>query len=229
MPSHPPQNVWVYIDGFNLYNGLLARGPYKWLNLAAFARNLMPHDSIGRVKFFTASIIPRPTDPLQNIRQQAYWSALRTQPDVEIILGLFKPRFKYLPLADEIKALQDLAASGHDMTGVEVKLARVYKVEEKGTDVNLAAHLINDAHLGRYETAVVVSNDSDLVEAIKIVRTDAGKNVGVFKPPHSKRLAEIQAVASFYRNIENSVLVASQFPDPIVTADGSMITKPITW
>lgn len=229
MSTHLSQNIWVYIDGFNLYNGVLARGPYKWLDLSAFARNLMPNDSIGRVKFFTASIIPRPTDPLQHIRQQAYWSALRTKGDIEIIQGLFKPRYKWLPLADDIEALQKLADLGNNMTGTQVNKVRVYKVEEKGTDVNLASHLINDAHLGRYDTAVIVSNDSDLVEAIKLVRTDAGKTVGVFKPRNGKRLSEIQTVASFYRNIENSVLAVSQFPDPVTTSAGSLITKPTTW
>jgi len=228
MAARSSQNIWVYIDGFNLYNGILARSPYKWLDLSAFARNLMPNDSIGRIKFFTSSIIPRPTDPLQHIRQQAYWNALRTKGDIEIIQGLFKPREKWLPLASEIKALQALADSGNDMTGFDVKKVRVYKVEEKGTDVNLASHLVNDAHLGRYDTAVIVSNDSDLVEAIKLVRTDAGKNVGVFKP-NGKKLNEIKAVASFYRNIENTVLAASQFPDPVVTSNGSLITKPTTW
>lgn len=135
MSVHPSQNVWVYIDGFNLYNGVLVRSSYKWLDLAAFARNLMPNDTIGCIKFFTASIIPRPTDPLQHIRQQAYWRALRTKNDIEIIAGLFKPRYKWLPLADEIEALQELADLGHDMTGTPVNKVRIYKIEEKGTDV----------------------------------------------------------------------------------------------
>lgn len=229
MPTYPPQNIWVYIDGFNLYNGVLAHSPYKWLDLSAFAQSLMPNDSIGHIKFFTASIIPRPTDPLQHIRQQVYWRALRTKGDIEIIKGLFKPRSKWLPLADDIEALQKLADLGRNVIGTKVKMARVYKVEEKGTDVNLACHLVNDAHLGRYDTAVIISNDSDLVEAIKLVRANTGKNVGVFKPPKSKRLSEIKTAASFYRNIENSVLAASQFPDTIKKSDGSIITKPVSW
>lgn len=229
MVIHPPENVWVYIDGFNLYNGALAKAGHKWLDLSAFAQNLMPNDSIGRIKFFTASIIPRPTDPSQHLRQQAYWRALRTKNDIEIIEGLFKPRPKWLPLMADIEALQELANQGHDMTGTQVTKVCVYKVEEKGTDVNLASHLVNDAHLGRYDTAIVISNDSDLVEAIRLVRNDAKKKVGVFRPHGSKRLSEVTAVASFYRSIENAILAASQFPDPVIASDGSLITKPTTW
>jgi hypothetical protein len=58
----------------------------------------------------------------------------------------------------------------------------VYRSEEKGTDVNLAAHLIHDAHLGRFEAALVVSNDSDLKESVRIVKHEIGKIVGIFTP-----------------------------------------------
>ena len=60
--------------------------------------------------------------------------------------------------------------------------ARVIKTEEKGLDVNLATHLLHDAHRGRFEVAVIVSNDSDLLEPIKIVREGLGKKVGVLNP-----------------------------------------------
>ena len=48
--------------------------------------------------------------------------------------------------------------------GVSRQFVEVIKTEEKGSDVNLAVHLLNDAWLDRYECAVVVSNDSDLAE-----------------------------------------------------------------
>ena len=34
-------------------------------------------------------------------------------------------------------------------------------MEEKGSDVNLAAYLLNDAWMNLFEAAVVVSNDTD--------------------------------------------------------------------
>ena len=48
--------------------------------------------------------------------------------------------------------------------------------------MNLATHLLHDAHRGRFEVAVIVSNDSDLLEPIKIVREELGKKVGVLNP-----------------------------------------------
>ena len=56
------------------------------------------------------------------------------------------------------------------------KFATVVKTEEKGSDVNIATHMVHDAHLGLYDTAVVISNDSDLVEPVKIIRYKLNKN-----------------------------------------------------
>ena len=41
--------------------------------------------------------------------------------------------------------------------------------EEKGSDVNLATYLVADGFRDLYDTAVVVSNDSDLAEPLKLV------------------------------------------------------------
>ena len=53
--------------------------------------------------------------------------------------------------------------------------------EEKGSDVNLAAHLLVDGFTGKYEVAVVVSNDADLLEPVRLVRAVLGLPVGVIK------------------------------------------------
>jgi hypothetical protein len=53
------------------------------------------------------------------------------------------------------------------------------KTEEKGSDVNLATHLLHDPHMDRFDVAVVISNDSDLLEPIKIARQDLKKEGGL--------------------------------------------------
>jgi hypothetical protein len=53
----------VYIDGFNLYYGCLKGTPYKWLDPAALTRRLLPADEIKRIRYFTARVNPRFTDP----------------------------------------------------------------------------------------------------------------------------------------------------------------------
>jgi len=64
-------------------------------------------------------------------------------------------------------------------------------MEEKGSDVNLACHLVNDAWAGRFDAAVVISNDTDLVEPIRIVTQELKKNVLIFKYIEIRSIAAI--------------------------------------
>ena len=50
-------------------------------------------------------------------------------------------------------------------------VAYVWKTEEKGSDVNLGAHLVRDAFLKKFDIAAVLTNDTDLAEPIR--RTEA--------------------------------------------------------
>lgn len=77
------QRAYVYVDGFNLYNRCLKKTPYKWLDLVALARHLLPRANVVKVKYFTARISARPADPDQAVRQQAYISALKTLPSYQ--------------------------------------------------------------------------------------------------------------------------------------------------
>ena len=79
----------VYIDGFNLYYGLLKGTPYKWLDLERFCDQLLPRNTVRKIYYFTAKVDARPNDPDQPTRQQAYLNALAASPRVEIHLGTF--------------------------------------------------------------------------------------------------------------------------------------------
>jgi hypothetical protein len=57
--------VWAYIDGFNLYNGMIRGTPYRWLNLVEVCRKLLPRDKVEQVKYFTARVDARVGDPDQ--------------------------------------------------------------------------------------------------------------------------------------------------------------------
>jgi hypothetical protein len=46
----------VYIDGFNLYYGALRNRPYRWLNLERLCQLLLPKNTIGEIKYFTALV-----------------------------------------------------------------------------------------------------------------------------------------------------------------------------
>ena len=64
----------------------------------------------------------------------------------------------------------------------EEKFVYVIRTEEKGTDVNLAVNLLNDMWLDKYDCAVIISNDSDLAEAMCLVRKHSEK-ILILIPP----------------------------------------------
>ena len=84
----------LYIDGFNLYNRAVKHTPFKWLDLRRLAETLFPHDDVQRICYVTAIVRPRPNDPRQKARQQAYLRALATLPGLEIHYGEFRERIK---------------------------------------------------------------------------------------------------------------------------------------
>jgi uncharacterized LabA/DUF88 family protein len=114
------------------------------------------------------------------------------------------------------------------LTGVApTKRVWVDKTEEKGSDVNLATHLVRDACQRAFETAALITNDSDLAEPVRVVRDELNLPVGILNP-HSHHSAELKRVASFLKRIRQSDLIASQFPNVVMDAKGP-IHKPATW
>ncbi len=155
----------------------------------------------------------RPNDTDKPIRQQLYLRALKTLPKVSIHLGHFLTHEVMMPLALP--------------PGQPQKYVRVIKTEEKGSDVNLATHLIHDAHTGKFDAAVVVSNDSDLLGPIKIVRQELKKKVGVLNPQMHPSRAILPHI-DFMKQIRAGVLKLAQFPPSLSDAHGTF-KKPIGW
>lgn len=202
--------TYVYVDAFNLYYGALANTGYKWLDLGKYCDGLLPSNDVLRIKYFTARVKPSVADPGQPTRQQAYLKALKTLPRVEIHFGHF------LVEQSNLRTV----APPHNRVLVE-------KENEKGSDVNLATHLICDAYENLYDVGVVVTGDSDQLLPIKMIRTKLGKAVGVINP-QSRASVELQGAASFYRTIRPNFLGRCQFPPTIPTATGH-IFKPSSW
>ena len=99
-------------------------------------------------------------------------------------------------------------------------------MEEKGSDVNLAAHLLNDAWKNLFDVAAVLSNDTDLTEPIRMVSTERRKTVYLICPGRWQAAPRLVSVANHVRHIHRSMLRAAQFPSPI---PGTTITKPANW
>ena len=204
--------TFVYVDGFNLYYGALKGTPWKWLDLPAlFAKVLQPHHDILTVKYFTARVSGTPADPSKPQRQDVYLRALRRyRPEVEMYFGHFLSHKVRAPLAQP---------AGDQRT------AEVIRTEEKGSDVNLAVHLLNDGWLDAYDCAVVVSNDSDIAEAMRLVRQSRPSSSGQADRPGDAG-NQLMAHADFARHVRPNALRRSQLPDPI---PGTNIRKPARW
>lgn len=204
----------VYVDAFNLYYGCLKGTPWRWLDLEALARHLLSASNrIERIKYYTAHVGARRDDPGQVSRQQRYLRALRTLPLVEIHLGHYLSHEVMMPLASP-------PPNGP-------RFAKVIRTEEKGSDVNLATHLVADGYEDRYDAAVIVSNDSDLLEPLRLVRQRLGKVVGVLNPQRHPAFVLARA-ASFFKQIRPSAVRGSQFPTTLRDAAGEF-TKPPGW
>jgi NYN domain len=205
-----------YIDAFNLYYGCLKGTSYKWLNLESLCHLSFPSDQVHRIRYFTARVKARPSDPQQPVRQAAYLRALATLPCISIHYGHYLQSIVAMPYAKP-------PAKGPSTV-------QVLKSEEKGSDVNLATMLLVDAFDRDFEKAVVVSNDGDLALPVEIVQKKFSLPVIVLFPcgPGRKLSYYLSQVATASPIISTANLAASQFSATLTDAVGT-IHKPATW
>lgn len=205
--------VRVYVDGFNLYYRLLKHSRYKWTNLKSLSAELLhPGDVIECIRYFTADVSPRAGDPEAPTRQQAYFRALKTIPELQIHKGTFLAKTIHRPLK-----------------GQEESYVYVSDTEEKGSDVNLASYLLMDGFCDSYDVALVMSQDTDLLEPIRMVSQELEKVVIVawFEETNPGKL--LREYATAIRHIRPAMLRRSQFPDPVVGQGGVKLQRPDAW
>ena len=214
------QRTIVYVDGFNLYYGALKdKAGCRWLNIEEMVKSILPSkptpiNDIVAVKYFTAKISSRANHPNQVNHQNIYLKALKTIPNLEVVLGRYDTHIVRSKLAAPIVGVGSYVD--------------VYKTEEKGSDVNLATHLLHDAHTSAFDVAIVITNDSDLALPIEFVVSKLNKKVGVISP-YPKASMHLCKVSSFTRVIRRSNITSSQFADQITDSDGTVLVKPTGW
>lgn len=202
----------VYVDGFNLYYGSVKGTQYKWLDVAALCKTLLPNDSIDLIRYFTARVNAR-NDPITPQRQDVYLRALATTPNLTIHYG------HYLTHAIAMRLERPPAVGS--------PYVRVMKTEEKGSDVNLASFLLLDAAKGKCDVAVLITNDSDLKVPIEIAQQEFGLTVGVINPhPPNRRSRALRP--TFFKQIREGALRSCQFSDQLADSKGQ-ISKPAAW
>lgn len=206
----------VYVDGFNLYYGALKNTPYKWLDLKALFTAVLPGHNILKIKYYTARVSARVDNPDAPTEQDAYLRAISAHiPELEISYGRFYVSTVNMRVANPKFPWQ--------------KFCNVIKTEEKGSDVNLALHLLNDAWQDKFDYGVVVSNDSDLAEGLRLVKKQHRKKIIHLvpgDPAYRQPAVQLKRFAHKSIFITPAALAASQLPNPI---PGTTIHKPVKW
>jgi len=197
----------LFVDGFNVYHSLKSNPKYHkflWLDFRTLAELFTKkNDTISGLYYFSACATWRPKSMK---RHRILIDALKSR-GVKAILGKFKEKDKYCSLCK-----------------------RCFKSrEEKQTDVNIAVHLVKEAFLDKYDTAFLMTNDTDLIPAIKVVKDHfPQKKIGVLFPI-GRWSAELKGVCDFWRKIERKHLSKSQFPDKLTLPSGIILKRPSTW
>lgn len=200
--------VAAYVDGFNLYFGLKAKyqRKYLWLDLQALATGLLrPGQTLESVTYFTARVR---NDAAAAQRQSDYLEALAAHsPLVTVVDGRFQEKHRRCRLC------------GAEWT--------VY--EEKETDVNIAAALIADAVENRYDTAPLISADSDLTPAIRIMKRLRPQKRIIAAFPPMRRSADVERAVDGHVFIGNDKIRRAQLPSAVVGSAGVMLRRPERW
>lgn len=198
--------VIAYIDGFNLYFGMLESGieKGKWLNVEAMITSLLkPNQTLVGVKYFTSRVSGNPN---KEKRQRSYLDALKTT-SVELIYGHYQTN------------TQTCKSCGHLWTDQK----------EKKTDVNIASHLLINAFQNDFDTAILISGDSDLIPPVDYINKNIkDKLVAVFFPP-SRLNKSLQKVAKGSLVLGRKKILDHQFPEAVTLKSGFVLEKPKEW
>lgn len=200
--------VAVYVDGFNLYFGLRAKydRKYLWLDLHTLATGLLRRDqTLEQVTYFTARVR---NDPQGEQRQSDYLDALRERsPLIKIKDGRFQEKSRRCRRCGSAWTV----------------------FEEKETDVNIAVALLADAVRDRFDTALVVSADSDLCPAVRETKSLFPMKRIIAAFPPSRHSAELKRVVDGFMFIGDDKIRQAQLPDEVVTKAGIILRRPKHW
>ena len=154
--------------------------------------------------------------------RDTYLKALGTLPNLHIHFGNFQVTNAWMPLAEPLQ----FWPPGQAPFPIPNSFCAV-KTEEKGSDVNLGADLVRDAFLGAFEHAVLVTNDTDLKEPLRLVVQEVNLPATLLTPTNRPAVT-LRDLATEVRHL-SPYLGVSQFPDPVIGSDGRLIAKPADW
>lgn len=202
-----PERVIAYIDGFNLYFGLKDKGwkRFYWLDVALLAENLLKEgQQLEEVRYFSARISgPRGKQE----RQNAFLEANAELHKCTMHYGQYLDKRRVCPKCKYVHLVP----------------------EEKMTDVNIAVEMMADAYQNKFDTALLISADSDLAPPAKKVKElfESKRVVAAFPPKrNSQRLA---SVVDAHFTIGRGRFAKSLLPHSIEKNNGIIIYRPVQW
>ncbi|MGO2241102.1 MAG: NYN domain-containing protein [Halomonas sp.] len=214
-----------FIDGYNVFYGLLAGTPYKWLDLpsllSAIIHEQNPHSQVAEIHYFTSPVQPALATRGQQSKQaqDTYIRALKAY-GVEVHWGRHRLDHRKAPRF----VSREVPASRQDQVDI-------WNLEEKETDVRIAIAMYRiaakpcreDTPEGRTQQIVLVSGDTDLAPALEAIREDFPHlRIGIIVP-HRKGgertpPGSLRNNANWMRRyISNEELEAHQFPARVPT------------
>lgn len=198
--------TFVFVDGYNLYHSLMAHAgwdKYRWLDLKKLAEHyLYKQDELSKIFYFSAIAKWAPT---KIVKHNFYIEALKST-GVDIVLGKFKKVTKIC----------------------RAKCKRKYVTyEEKETDVNIALWMLKEAIANRYDKALIISGDSDLIPGIKTMRELFPQiRIDILVPRKGKTILRQGDSGS---NLKEKYLKKSLLPNKLKLKNGKVITAPKGW
>jgi uncharacterized LabA/DUF88 family protein len=198
----------VFIDGFNLYHGLKQKHgrKYLWLDLEALATSLLkPDQHLVSIKYFTARVR---NDPQAEQRQSDYLDALSAHcAHLEVVNGRFQ---------EKERRCRTCRSSW-----------KVY--EEKETDVSIAVALLEHGVRNDFDTALILSADSDLCPAVRALRRlrPNVRIIAAFPPRRSS--GDLRLAVDAALTVGDAKIRQSQLPLAVVTNGGLTLKRPPHW
>jgi hypothetical protein len=176
-----------------------------------------------------------------SVAQNVYNRALRAHGSIDVIeFGNFVSRAKFAPLVKpepstlrptiarpEWPLMLKDAKTDEDLPDVTMMVSYLHN-EEKGSDVNVATHLMLDVLQEEVKAAVVVSNDSDLKLPVREARERVP--VGVINPGPAQVAGDLRgrpgdgAGGHWWGRLSESQYRSHQMPDSV-----GGISKPDGW
>ncbi|MDO8183737.1 MAG: NYN domain-containing protein [bacterium] len=168
--------VSVYIDGGNFYHLVIKKLDIEENNFDfdTFANFLIDGRAVSESskRFYKGSIPEKEGDPRSKelMSKQTKLFTILKKSGWNIKTSKLRTRVEELVVDSRVSEYQKLKKIGIEKIHTE-------RMREKGIDVKIATDLLVGAFDDKYDTAIIVSSDSDLVPAIDWVRNRKKKKV----------------------------------------------------